>query len=74
MSTPSERRWVIRVEPWPHDSYRSGWYAGYGGLIRLRIVKDREDAYRFNDLTDALRTKANLLRQSAANHVEVEDD
>ena len=74
MNTSSEHRWVIRVGPWPQDSGRCGWYAGYGGLVRLRIVQHREDAHRFVDLTDAVRTKDNLLRQRIADHVDIEDD
>ena len=74
MNPSSEHRWMIRVGPWPQDSVHCGWYAGYGGLVRLRIVQHREDAHRFVDLADAVRTKDNLLRQRIADHIDIEDD
>ena len=70
----SEHRWVIRVGPWPQGSDDCGWYAGYGGLVRLRIVRRRRDAHRFVDLADAVRTRDNLLRQLIADHVDIEAD
>jgi hypothetical protein len=76
------RHWIVRLTRLPDRTRRAGadaqietgWYAGYGGLVRLRVVVDRRDAHRFDEFPDATRTKDNLLRQGVADEAEVEED
>jgi hypothetical protein len=70
------RHWIVRLtrRTRAETEIKTGWYAGYGGLVRLRVVADRREAHRFDDFPDAARTKDNLLRQGVADEAEVEED